>query len=258
MTKGRKNVSSKRVKNDAKNEKTIALWLIIVIVIFFIVLYKIFDLLVLSNEKINLSGESYYQYFYGVMEEYSGDMKIVEKNNDIQMVLENGEVIYLDTTPIYYKDVLGKVLFAKEMELVIPDVSYYKLSKFTNVIEENKKVYVKKFNKKNKTNVNNGFLFDGNDLYFFLEETTVKIGEMEYELSPFSYVIVNYRNSVEIYNYEKEDYTIISDEEQLASDVLAVNNFRNYTVNMSVDSLMTEKSQHLLIGNTSNLNDFDY
>ena len=39
-------------------------------------------------------------------------------------------------------------------------------------------MYAKKFNKKDKTAINNAFLFDGNDLYFFLEETTITVGDM--------------------------------------------------------------------------------
>lgn len=254
-----KRIAKKDVENGTnKNEKTIKLWLIIVIIIFLVIIYKIFDALVLTNEKIDISGENYYQYFYGVRTDYSGKIELIQDNDDVQFKLENGEIIHLDNTPIYYKDSLGKVLFAKEMELVIPDIGNYKLRDFTNVIQENKTTYLKKINRKNKKVVNNGFIFDGNDLYFFLEKTTVKIGDMKYELSPLSYVIVNYRESVEIFDYEKEEYIIINDEKQLQSDVLAINNFRNYTVNLSVDSIVTEKSQQLLFGNINRLLEFDY
>ena len=120
----RKNVSKgkRRKENKNKSERLVKIALIAAVVVFAFVIYKIFDILVLSNEKYDLSGETYYQYFYGIMEEYSGKMDVVQRNDDIQLVLENGKVIYLDSTPIYYKNVLGKMLFAKPMELVIPDV----------------------------------------------------------------------------------------------------------------------------------------
>ena len=257
-------MENKRVKNsrreseNPKNEKTIKLWLIIVIVAFLFIIYKIFDALVLTNEKIDVSGEYYYQYFYGVREEYSGKIELIQNDDDVQFKLENGEIIHLDNTPIYYKDTLGKALFAKEMELYIPDSGAYRLKDFTNIIQENKTTFVKRLNRKNKKTVNNGFLYDGNDLYFFLEKTTVEIGDVKYDLSPLSYVIVNYRDNVEIFDYEKEEYIIINDEEQLKSDVIAINKFRNYTVNMSVDSIVTEKSQQLLFGNISKLEEFEY
>lgn len=249
---------SRRKSENPKNEKTIKLWLIIVIVAFLFIIYKIFDALVLTNEKIDVSGENYYQYFYGVREEYSGKIELIQNDDDVQFKLENGEIIHLDNTPIYYKDTLGKALFAKEMELYIPDSGAYRLKDFTNIIQENKTTFVKRLNRKNKKTVNNGFLYDGNDLYFFLEKTTVEIGDAKYDLSPLSYVIVNYRDNVEIFDYEKEEYIIINDEEQLKSDVIAINKFRNYTVNMSVDSIVTESSQQLLFGNISKLEEFEY
>ena len=136
-----------KIKNSKinKNERLVKISLIIVVILFAFIIYKIFDILVLSNEKYNLSGGTYYQYFYGVMEEYSGKMNVVKKDDDTQLILENGKVVYLDSTPIYYKDELGKMLFAKPMELIIPDIGNYKLKQFTNVYEENNNMNIKKF-----------------------------------------------------------------------------------------------------------------
>ena len=232
----RKNVSKgkRRKENKNKSERLVKIALIAAVLVFAFVIYKIFDILVLSNEKYDLSGETYYQYFYGIMEEYSGKMDVVQRNDDIQLVLENGKVIYLDSTPIYYKNVLGKMLFAKPMELVIPDVGNYKLSKFTNIYEENNTMQIKKFNSSKSKTINNGFIFDGNDLYFFLDDTVITIGDTEYELPPLSYVIVNYRTNVEIYNYDKNEYTIIQDENALKNDIIAVNKAKNYSVNSNI------------------------
>lgn len=249
-----------KIKNSKinKNERLVKISLIIVVILFAFIIYKIFDILVLSNEKYNLSGGTYYQYFYGVMEEYSGKMNVVKKDDDTQLILENGKVVYLDSTPIYYKDELEKMLFAKPMELIIPDIGNYKLKQFTNVYEENNNMNIKKFNSKKSKTIDNGFIFDGNDLYFFLDETTITIGTEEYEISPLSYVIVNYRTNVEIYDYDKDEYTIIQDENSLKNDVLAVNKTKGYTVNLSLDSMKTEKSNQLLITSIDNLNEFDY
>lgn len=258
MKQQRKNGSKGRRRKVNKNERLVKIALIIVVILFAFIIYKIFDILVFSNEKYDLSGQTYYQYFYGVMEEYSGKMNVVQKDDDTQLVLENGKVIYLDSTPMYYKDVLGKMLFAKQMELVIPDGGNYKLKKFTNVFEENNSINIKKFNSSKSKTIDNGFIFDGNDLYFFLDDTTIKVGDVEYELPPLSYVIVNYRTNVEIYNYDKEEYTIIQDENSLKSDVIAENKAKGYTINLSLDSMKTEKSNQLLITSIDNLKEYDY
>lgn len=252
--------TTKNKREFTKNDRPIKIALTVAVIVFIFIIYKIFDTVILSNEKIDLSGEEYYQYFYGIMEEYSGNIEVVQDDEKIQLILKDNDnkVIYLDSTPIYYKNILGKVLFAKEMELVMPDKGIYKLSKFTNIIQENRNMYTKKFNKKETTALDNAFLFDGNDLYFFLEETVITVGETEFTVSPLSYVIVNYRQNVEIYDYEKDEYTIIQDENSLTADVLAENIARNYTINMSIDSLTTKQNNQLLITSINNLTEFDY
>lgn len=258
MKQRKENRSKRRDKKQNKNERTIKIALIVVCAIFALIIYKIFDILIFSNERYDLSGETYYQYFYGIMEEYSGKMDIVQRNDDVQLVLENGKVIYLDSTPMYYKNILGKMLFAKEMELVIPDEGNYKLRPFTNVFEENNSIKIKNFNSSKTKTIDNGFIFDGNDLYFFLDDTIITVGATEYELTPLSYVIVNYRSNVEIYNYDKDEYTIIQDENSLNSDVIAENKANGYIINLSLDSMKTEKSNQLLIASIGNLKEVEY
>ena len=73
-----------------------------------------------------------------------------------------------------------------------------------------------------------------------------------------AYVIVNYRTNVEIYNYDKDEYTIIQDENELKNDVLANNNAKNYTINLSLDSIKTENNNQLLITSIDNLSEYDY
>ena len=71
-------------------------------------------------------------------------------------------------------------------------------------------------------------------------------------------MIVNYRTNVEIYNYDKNEYTIIQDENALKNDIIAVNKAKNYSVNLSLDSMKTDKSNQLLITSINNLNEYDY
>lgn len=241
-----------------KKEKALKVAVIIVAILLALVIYKILDILVIKTERYDLSGQTYYQYFNGIEQEYSGKMDVVQKDDETQLILEDGQVVYLDSTPMYYKDILGKSLLPKEMELVVPDSATYKLNKFTNVIEENNKIKLKKLNSSKTKDIDNGFLFDGNDLYFFLDDTTITVGNKDYELPALSYAIVNYKTNVELYNYDTNEYTMIQDEESLKSDVTATNKSKNYTINMSLDSLKTDKSNQLLITNINNLREYDY
>lgn len=244
-------------KNDNnKKEIVVRFGLVISMVLFLAIMFIFFVKLIEKDKYINLSGENYYQYFLGIKEEYSGKINIFEKDDNTQLILEDGRTVYADSTPMYYKDVLGKSLFLKEMELVQIDKKIYKLDAFTNVLLQNNQISIKKVNREKSTTVENAFIFDGEDLYFFLEETEVNIGDRSFILSPLSYVKVNYRTSVEIYDYEKDQYTMIEDEKEIQHDAIAINKYHNYKINMSLDSLSTEKMEQLLISNIKKLDSF--
>jgi hypothetical protein len=258
MVQSRNMRKTRQRKKTGNKEKLYEIGFMIVVLILIFVIYKIFSIIVENAEKVELSGQSYYQYFSGIVEEYSGDIKVSQTDDETQLTLEDGRRIYLDSTPIYYKDILGKALLPEEMELVIPNTGMYKLDNFTNIIQENQKIYAKRLKKDKTTVLEDAFLYDGNDLYFFLDETRIYVGSQEYIVSPLSYVIVNYRDNVEIYNYDNDEYTIIQDEDELATDVIAKNDAKGYSINMSIDSITTQNGQQLLMSNINNLSEFDY
>ena len=255
--KGQKSNRSK--KNKEKDDKLVKVGIILITIIFIFIIYKIFNIIVENNKKIDLSGDTYYQYFYGICKEYSGKIEVITKDDQKQLILENDNIVYLDSTPIYYKETLGKVLLPNRMEVVYPDKgTIYKLNEFTNIIQDSNVMYAKKYKKDNTKGINNTFLYDGDDLYFFLEETTITIGKSKYKLSPLSYAIVNYRQNVELYDYNKDEYIIIDESELPTDDVIAVNKNKDYTINMSVDSFSTGSTDQLLIKNIDYLNELDY
>ncbi len=252
------NKKNKKNKKYSKNDTLIKLGLLITVIVFVVIIFKILHKEKLQDERISITNNTLYQYFMGEKSEYTGKIELFKEDDDTKLVADDDITVYPDTVPIYYKDILGKAMFAKEMELVTVDEGMYKLSDYTEINTVNNDIFAKRFNKKEQKALINSFIYDGSDLYFFLDNTTVRIGETEYELSPLSYAIVNYRTNVELYNYEKDEYTIIDDEESLLPDVMAINHSGNYKINMSVDSISTEKSQYLLISTISNLNEVEY
>jgi len=249
----------KRAKTKEKNEKLIKFGILIITLIFIFIIYKIFNIVVLNNKKIDLSGDDYYQYFYGVRMEYSGELELVREDNNKQLVLEDGKTVHLDSTPIYYKNTLGKVLLPNKMEVIFPNKgTMYKTEEFSNVILDSKVMYAKRFKKDKTKSINNAFLYDGEDLYFFLEEVTVTIGKKKYKLSPLSYAIVNYRQNVELFDYDSDKYIILEDEKVEQSDVMVTNKNKDYKINMSVDSFSTKSTDQLIRKNIDSLQELDY
>ena len=115
----------------------------------------------------------------------------------------------------------------------------YKINRFSNMKLENETVYLK--NKEQEKSLQNSFLFDGNDLYFFLENTKIEVNGSLYELSPLSYAIVRYGEGIEIYNKQQDSYSIIETQEDIYAKTA------DYTINMSIDSINYKDKDQLLI-----------
>lgn len=122
----------------------------------------------------------------------------------------------------------------------------YRINQFSNIVEENGETYLETTN---KTRLKQAFLYDGQDLYFFLERTKIIVNGTIYEVSPLSYVKVKYKQNVEIYNYQKDEYQLIDTTEVQDATVEA----DTYTINMSVDSIQTAEKEQLLIRGLSYL-----
>ena len=242
-----------------KNDKLLKLGIIVIAVVFIIIAYKIFNVVSSKNQKIDLSGNELYQYFSGIKFEYSGKMEILHRENGQKtLILEDGGTVDLDATPIYYKNLLSRVLLPSEMEIIYPmQRKNYKLEPYTILYKENKEIKAKKFkeNDSKSKKISDAFLFDGQDMYMFLEYTTIKVGEEEYYLSPFSYIYVSYRDFVEIYDYEKNESIVLQNLEY-DEDIIAYTDL--YRINLSIDYIEYEGVQQLLIKKLDYIQNFEY
>ncbi len=224
----------------------------IVMVILLLVVLAVVALLLRFSETGIFEDHSFYQYFSGKKIEYEGSLKLSRKNEITELEFKDTKVT-LDSTPIYYKDVENRVLLPKDMAIIYPlqATKMYKINYFSNVSFDGADVYIER--EDNRKNVQNAFLYDGNDLYFFLEETKIIVNEKEYIVSPLSYAIVDYNKNIELYNYKEDKYEIIDTPNQ---EIFARTD--KYTINLSIDSINSQNSDQLLLKKIESLNNFDY
>ncbi len=213
---------------------------IILIILLIIVIISVGYYILMLNTNI-LEEHSFYQYFGGRKVEYKGKLKITSKN-DITELVFNDIQIQLDSTPVYYGDLEYKVLFPENMAIVYPlkNGKMCKINRFSNIEQNHESFYI--LSGKEKILVDNAFLFDGNDMYFFLKDTKIIVGENEIFVTPLSYVIVTYKSSLEIYNKQADTYTII---ETNNKNILATT--EDYTINMSVDTIKYGSKEQILL-----------
>ena len=175
----------------------------IVLFIAFLIYYKVS---VSSSYRIDKE-ESVFQYFYDKKYEYKA---IVTKNRKGVIVDYKAKDISvsLDSTPIYLKN--GKeVIFPSDMSVVMPTMGCAEyLSPHYSYITFENNVYMLTTNRYHDK-LNHYFLYDGMDMYFFIEDVTLKINQEEIKLSPYSYVMSKYNSYVSYYDKKSDTYKTI-------------------------------------------------
>ena len=165
-----------------------------------------------------------YQYFSGNKIEYTTSISRNKKNNILALEPADS-VVNLDSTPIYIKD-KANVIFPKEMAYIFPlDNKQYMVPALSEIYYQNNLYYLN-IRSLNKT-FKHGFLFDGKDLYFFLDNVSVVVGDKEVNLSPMSYLTCIHNNLLEYYNKEKDEYGKID----VVNSAIVKNDYMEVNVN---------------------------
>lgn len=200
-----------------------------------------------NNRYAYESETEVYQYFSTNKIEYTA--KISRNRSNVILDIESDEFnVSLDSTPMYIKD-SDKVIFPKEMSVFFPIKDrQYLVNSLTELYKENDLYYL---NQKgiNKT-FDYMFLYDGKDLYFFIDSVKVLIGDREINLSPMSYVDCSYLNFISIYDRESDTYEIIELDNTIRS-ILVSNDYM--TIDVANDKVIYKDDFTLLINDFSTL-----
>jgi hypothetical protein len=157
-----------------------------VIIVLFVTLFFLYREYKYDNTR-NKQEVSVFQYFSGVKVEYTS---IVTYNlrEAIVSVEPKNKKIEGNRVPIYYKD-MSKIIFPVEMTIAFPlrNGSQYRLYQYATYSNEDGVHFIK--NNTDLGNYSNFFLYDGKSVFFFPEETVLKInGKERVKLGALSYV----------------------------------------------------------------------
>ena len=220
--------------------------LMVVLFLAFIIYYKVS----ISNNYTEVNKGNFYQYFYDKKYEYEGVVTTNKRGEVVDFKSISLEVNF-DSTPIYYQN-KEKVIFPKDMSVVMPTLSCAEyLSSGYSIITLKDGVYNLITNKYNNK-LNHYFLYDGKDLYFFIENVKLKYNNEEVTLSAFSYVIVKSGKYVAYYDKKNDVYKTI---ELSNNEVIVSNDY--YTVNLASDMIDYQGTNVVLTSGIENLNTID-
>ena len=232
------------LKTIIKDNYKLIIPIILMIVLFvaFLIYYKV----MISNNYTKDETVKVFQYFYEKKYEY--DLTLSKNRKDVIVDLKPQNItVNYDSTPIYYqeKDI---IILPEDMSVVMPTLSCAEyLSKGYSYITYEKGTYnltTDKYNKK----LNHYFLYDGKDLYFFIEPVTLTVNNEKIELSSLSYVIAKYNNSITYYDKKTDTFKII---DTIDDNSLIENKY--YSINISKDSLNYQGTNLLLTSSIEKL-----
>lgn len=187
-----------------------------------------------------------YQYFSGIKMEYIAN--ISRNKNNVILDYENKDyVVSFDSTPVYIKN-KDSVIFPKEMSIMFPlNDRQYQVNALAEIYKEYDLYYL------NIRNLNETydhlFFYDGSNLYFFVDNVTLVVGNETIELSPMSYVSASYLNFVEYYDYENDTYGMIDISD--GKKVVVKNDYM--TINVALDEVVYNDGFTLLTSDFSYL-----
>lgn len=199
-----------------------------------------------KNNYREKSTFGFYQYIMDTKKEF--DMIVsTDRHNVVKEIITVNDSIVFDSTPIYYNEE-KKVIFPSDISLVFPlqNGSQYKI--MANSILEYKDYAYHLLTEDYDDVIEKCFFYDGNNTYFFIDKVTIAINDEKITLSPMSYVILNYQNSLEYYDYEKDSYTIkeINNEKIIiTNDYLEVNVTDDYITRFGNDILLATDFDYL-------------
>ena len=233
----------KKIFFRKKNIKWFALLLICIVAYTFFRFQKKVDEYIVENHDM-------YQYFTGFRVDYKGTIKLNKDDEKITQITFGDDTVYLDSTPLYFNGE-KKALFPEAMSVVKPkEGSQFRINYYTTVYQDLD--YYSVLDGKKNTKLVNSVLYDGKDLYFFIENVTVSFGEKSIKLGPLSYIIVDtFNNTVEIYDFENDAGALY---ENVMEEVIIQND--EYRLNASLDVMYFNGKSRLLIKDISKLKQF--
>ena len=222
----------------------IPLSLILVVFIAALVYYKV---RIYDNYKKD-TNDKFYQWFYNKKYEYTGTVSTNRKNEIVDFNTKEYDIEF-DSTPIYYQN-KNIVIFTRNMSVVMPTLncSEYLSQKYSYLTTTKNNIHTlttKKYNSK----LGHYFLYDGKDLYFFLDEVKLKIDKQEIKLSPLSYIIAENNKYISYYDKKTDTFKTI---ETKSNQATAENDY--YKIYISIDNIDYYGTDVILTSKISELN----
>lgn len=226
-------------KNKVKTDHKIIKWSLGILPCLFVVLILPYYIITHTN-SLELGNGAFY-LTDGQKTELAAGSKVTKTDDGRCMVSDSSTSFLAEKTPIYDGS-NNRVIFTDYYSIVRPRLQTTNRVSPMSVLEKEDGTFRVR-NGELVTEVNNFFFFDGNDTYYFPEQTVLAFGEEQVEITSFTRVEVSYNQKVEIYNYEKQLLSVYEGVEGFCIATL----FGSEQLNLSTDILYRENGDQQML-----------
>ena len=184
--------------------------------------------------------DEFNQYILGKRFNYEATYKINKNNHVFDYEIKDADIAF-EKTPVFFDD-KNKILFFDKSSIVFLD-NYHQYYLDGGFILEKKKDNYLIDNKK----YDDFIIFNGDNLYFFSEETILHVGEEVFKLPKSSYCLLWNNSTIEYYNSKSKESELI----EFSGNVYAL--IGDVKVNLSLKSVSFIDKEYLLQTRLENL-----
>ena len=181
---------------DSLKKKALSLTVILMVAVALLLLLVVYFQRKVDSTTIK---GGVYNYFGETKIEYNGSVRLQYKEGAVTLKAD-GRQEHLDSTPLY--DGEGRCILPRDY--IWYDLTNHEMHRINHfaVLTLDGDVVTIQDGSKTVTDAK-GFLYDGKDIYLFLENVALQAGDDKKSVPALSYAVSNYGNSLQCYDYRK-------------------------------------------------------
>ena len=195
--------------------------------------------------------ESTYQIWCGTRFDYASDASFYDTDGNVTIKEGDTELTPVDAPILYSKQY--KLTTVTDMLMMQPEtgMSLKRILALTTVSYAGGRTT---FTKGDGTaQCFGGFMYDGKDMYIFLEKTTLTFGNVTVELGPLSYVTAVYNDRVEYFNSEDQSSKVYG----LSNVNVTAVTESGYVLDLGRDCMERDGNEYLLFSAVSSVKEIE-
>lgn len=197
---------------------------------------------VVNNSGAYSIGEETVQYYAGMESRIPENAKIRADKNGTLEITRGKKIDTILPVPLYYKE-RNAVLLLEDMLYNHPsDSTILSVSRF-GIMECDDNYNFTYIQGEKECQIRPGFLYNGKDMYIFLEPVELRINNYVISLPPLSFVEAIYGNYVTALNYETKESIM----EPIKSDAVVYAPGGGYTISLLNDSITKQNGDKSLL-----------